>query len=77
MTERSAEHVRTVDQVVRADRLIVVVPVEVVVVDGEECFKPSTLEFLAEVERRARADDLPWLLRHGRVYQLLPTSKAG
>lgn len=81
MTRRSCDIVRTTEQVVRTDRYVVVVPIEVIVPNGdpmaEECFEPHTLQFLVEVEKRAEAGDLPWLMQHGRVYQLLPTSKAG
>lgn len=73
--------VQKVEEVIRTDRLIVVVPVEAIIMDGDQtrdlCFEPHTLQFLVEVEKRAEAGDLPWLMQHGRVYQLLPASKAG
>lgn len=68
--------VHTSDYVV-AVPVVPVVPVEAVIPDAdpsEACYEPDTVEFLREVEARARRGDVEWLKRHGRVYQALDTA---
>lgn len=62
------------NRIVRTDRYIVVVGVEAVVPDAdpsEACYEAETVEFLREVEARARRGDVDWLRQHGRVYKAL------
>lgn len=58
-------------RLVRTERFIVAVDVEAVIPDAdptEPCYESETVELLREVERRARAGDVEWLRRHGKVY---------
>jgi hypothetical protein len=58
-------------RLVRTDRYVVAVEVEAVVPDAdpsEPCYESETVELLREVESRARAEDIAWLRRHGKVY---------
>ena len=58
-------------RVVRTDRYVVVVEVDAVIPDAdssEACYEPATVELLRTVEARARAGDVAWLKRHGKVY---------
>jgi hypothetical protein len=60
-------------RLVRTDRYVVAVDVEAVIPDAdpsEACYESETVELLREVEARARAGDVEWLRRHGRVYAL-------
>jgi hypothetical protein len=57
---------------VRTDRFVVAVEVEAVIPDadpGEPCYESEVVELLREVEPRANAGDVAWLLRHGKVYE--------
>jgi hypothetical protein len=59
---------------VRTDRFIVAVDVEAVIPDAdrsEPCFEPHTVELLRQVEQRAKAGDVEWLKRQGKVYAAL------
>ena len=59
-------------RLVRTDRFVVAVEVEAVIPDddpSEPCFEAETVQFLREVESKAKQGDLEWLRRHGRVYQ--------
>jgi hypothetical protein len=50
----------------------VAIEVEAVIPDedpSEPCFEAETVQFLREVESKAKQGDLEWLRRHGRVYQ--------
>ena len=38
---------------------------------SEPCYESETVELLKEVAQRAQDDDKSWLLRHGRVYELV------
>ncbi len=61
-------------RLVRTDRFIVAVEVEAVVPDAdpsEPCYEPDVVEHLREVESRARAGDVAWLKRNGKVYAAL------
>jgi hypothetical protein len=52
----------------------VAVEVEAVIPDAdpsELCYEPTTVEFLREVESRAKLGDVDWLKRHGKVYAAL------
>lgn len=37
----------------------------------EPCYESETVELLKEVADRAEAGDRPWLLKHGRVYEMV------
>lgn len=59
---------------VQKGRFVVAVEVEMVIPpDGpsEPCYEAETLEFLREVAEHAEQGDLPWLRRHGKVYELV------
>jgi hypothetical protein len=61
-------------RLVRTERFIIEVEVEAVVPDSdpsEPCYESETVELLREVESRARAGDVEWLKRHGKVYTSL------
>ncbi len=58
-------------RLVRTDRYVVAVEVEAVIPDAdpsEPCYEPGVVELLREVESRAKAGDVEWLKRHGKVY---------
>jgi len=58
-------------RLVRTDQFIVAVEVDAVIPDAdpsEACFTSEVVELLRQVEQRAKAGDLAWLNRHGRVY---------
>ena len=58
-------------RLVRTERYVVAVEVEAVIPDGdpsEPCYEAGTVNFLREVESRARAGDVSWLRDHGKVY---------
>lgn len=38
---------------------------------SEPCYEPDVVQLLREVQQRARAGDLPWLRRVGKVYKLV------
>ena len=61
-------------RLVRTDRYIVAVDIEAVIPDSdpsEPCYESETVEFLREVESRARAGDVAWLRERGKVYAAL------
>jgi hypothetical protein len=43
----------------------------------EACFKSENVRLLREVEERAEQGDLPWLQRHGNVYQAVEAGSQG
>ena len=58
-------------RLVRTDRFVVAVEVEAVIPDAdpsEAVFEPGVVELLRQVEERAKAGDVEWLKRHGKVY---------
>jgi len=61
-------------RLVHTDEYIVVVEVEAVIPDAdpsEACYEADTVELLRRIEEHARAGDLDWLKRHGKVYRAL------
>jgi hypothetical protein len=61
-------------RLIRGGRYVVAVDVEMVVpIDdtSEPCYESETVELLKEVAARAERGDKDWLLRHGRVYELV------
>lgn len=57
---------------VETERFVVVVEVDAIIPDAdptEPCFGPETVQLLREVEKRAHAGDMRWLVEHGRVYE--------
>jgi hypothetical protein len=58
-------------RLVRTERFVVAVQVEAVVPDAdptEACFEPQVVELLRQVESHAKAGDIDWLKKHGKVY---------
>jgi len=58
-------------RLIRTDRYVVAVDVELVVPaddPSEPCMESETVNLLREVKERAEKDDLNWLRRHGKVY---------
>ena len=58
-------------RLVRTDRFVVAVEVEAVIPDAEPsepCYEPAAVELLRQVEAHAKAGDVEWLQRHGKVY---------
>ncbi len=58
-------------RLVRTDEYVVAVEVEAVFPDAdpsEACYESETVELLRTVEARARAGDVAWLRRVGKVY---------
>jgi hypothetical protein len=61
-------------RLVRTERFIVAIDVEAVIPDAdpsEPVYESETVEFLREVESRARNGDVDWLKQHGKVYAAL------
>ena len=59
-------------RLVRTDRYIVAVEVELVIppdAPSEPCYESETVRFLKEVEDHARRGDIEWLQQHGKVYE--------
>lgn len=59
-------------RIVRTDRFVVIVEVEAIIPDAdpsEACYGPDVVELLRDVETHAKAGDVDWLRRHGKVYQ--------
>jgi hypothetical protein len=57
---------------IHSDHYVVAVEVEMVVpVDdpSEPCYESETVNWLREIEERARQRDLEWLKRVGKVYE--------
>ncbi|HOB76347.1 MAG TPA: hypothetical protein PKG54_17690 [Phycisphaerae bacterium] len=58
-------------RLVRTDQFVVAVEVEAVIPDAdptEPCYEPHVVELLRQIEVHARAGDVEWLKRHGKVY---------
>lgn len=63
-------------RLVETDRFVVTLEVEAVIPDAdpsEPCYEAETVAFMKEVQLRAETGDRDWLVRHGRVYELVPT----
>lgn len=61
-------------RLVQSDRYVVAVDVEMVVPmddPSEPCYEAETINLLREIKERADAGDLPWLRRHGKVYEAI------
>jgi hypothetical protein len=61
-------------QIVQTDRLVVAVEVEAVIPDeapDTPCYEAETVNFIRDVEAHANAGDIPWLQKHGKVYQAI------
>jgi hypothetical protein len=64
-------------RLVQRGRFVIAVEVEMVIPPddpSEPCYEAETVEFLREVAERAERGDLPWLHRHGKVYELVDTA---
>jgi hypothetical protein len=58
-------------RLVRTEKFVVAVEVEAVIPDAdpsEPCYEPQVVELLRDVEAHAKAGDVEWLKRHGKVY---------
>ncbi|MDP6113726.1 MAG: hypothetical protein QGG53_17850 [Planctomycetota bacterium] len=63
-------------RLVQTESYVVSVVVEAVIPPddpSEPCYESETVNFLKEVEERAKQMDLDWLLQRGRVYELVAT----
>jgi hypothetical protein len=61
-------------RLVRTDRYVVAVEVELVIPDedpSEPCYEAETVRWLKEVEEHAERGDVEWLRQHGKVYAAL------
>jgi len=61
-------------RLIHKGRYVVEVEVEMVVPPddpSEPCYESETVEFLKQVADRAERGDRDWLMRHGRVYELV------
>jgi len=61
-------------RLIRGGRYVVAVDVEMVIpLDdmSEPCYEAETVDFLKDVAERAERGEKDWLLRHGRVYELV------
>ena len=61
-------------RLVKTERYIVEVEVEAVRLKGDSddvCYESEVVELLREVEQHARAGDVAWLLKRGRVYAVV------
>jgi hypothetical protein len=70
MMELSGKRVRRT-RLVRTERFVIAVEVEAVIPDAdpsEACYEPATVGLLRDVEAHAKAGDVEWLKRHGKVY---------
>ena len=57
---------------IHSDRYVVAVEVEMVIPPddpSEPCYESGTVRWLKEVEEHARASDVAWLRRIGKVYE--------
>ncbi len=64
-------------RLVQKGRYVVAVEVEMVIPPddpSEPCYEAEAVEFLREVAEHAEKGDLPWLRRHGKVYQLVDSA---
>jgi len=67
----SGERIRTT-RWIHADRYVVAVEVEMVIPPddpSEPCYESETVRWLKEVEEHARAGDVAWMKRIGKVYE--------
>jgi hypothetical protein len=58
-------------RLVHTEKYVVAVEVEMVIPTddpSEPCYEAETVQFLREVEERAKKGDLAWLTQHGKVY---------
>jgi hypothetical protein len=61
-------------RLIRGGRYVVAVDVEMVIPmddTSEPCYEAETVEFLKDVAQRAERGEKEWLLKHGRVYELV------
>jgi hypothetical protein len=61
-------------RLVRTDKYIVAVEVEAVIPDedpSELCYSSDVVEFLRQVEAKAKSGDVEWLKKRGKVYAAL------
>jgi hypothetical protein len=61
-------------RLIRGGRYVVAVDVEMVIPTedpSEPCYEAETVEFLKDVAERAERGEKDWLLKHGRVYELV------
>jgi len=61
-------------RLIQRGRYIVAVEVEAVIPPddpSEPCYEPETVAFLREVAEHADRDDSDWLIRHGKLYELV------
>lgn len=66
-------------RLIRTDRFVVAVDVEMVVPKedpSEPCYEAETVQFLKQVQERAQAGDVGWLKKHGKVYEALTQETA-
>ena len=66
-------------RLVQKGRYIVAVEVEMVIPPddpSEPCYEAETVNFLREIAERAERGDTAWLLRHGRLYELVDGAKS-
>jgi hypothetical protein len=59
-------------RIVQTERFVVALEVDAVIPDedpSEPCYEPETVRLLHAVEQHAEAGDVPWLMKHGRVYE--------
>ena len=64
-------------RLVQKGRYVVAVEVEMVIPPddpSEPCYEAETVAFLQEVAEHAEQGDLPWLRRHGNVYELVDSA---
>lgn len=62
-------------RLIEGGRFVVAVDVEMVIPaddPSEPCYEAETVELLKEVAERAESGDRTWLLKHGRVFKLVP-----
>jgi hypothetical protein len=61
-------------RLIHTDRFVVAVDVEMVVPKddpSEPCYESETVQLLRQIRERAEADDIGWLLSHGKVYEAI------
>ena len=61
-------------RLVRTDRYVVAVEVEMVVPkddSSEPCYESETVQYLRDVRERAESGDIDWLRKHGKVYEAM------
>ena len=63
-------------RLIQTEKYVVAVEVEMVIPlddPSEPCYESETVEFLREVEARAKQDDVAWLTQKGKVYAAVGT----